>query len=177
MAKPSWDIYFMRFAYLVATRATCDRRHVGAVVVTPDRRVLATGYNGAPSKMPSCDEVGHLINNGHCYRANHAEQNCIFFAGREAKGCTIYTTTIPCADCAKAIVGVGIVKVVYDADYQSRYNASSDTPNYFRDANVECVQLDEPNIRIFKKMLSEIEIVEKQHENNNCITDNVPAPQ
>ena len=95
--RPNWDDYFMDIAFAVAERSTCDRAHVGAVLVR-DRRILTTGYNGAPAGLPHCDEVGHLIVDGHCVRALHAEQNAIIQAalhGISIQGATAYVTHQP----------------------------------------------------------------------------------
>lgn len=121
--RPSWDEYFMSIAQVVATRSTCDSRHVGAVIVV-DKRMVATGYNGAPHGMPHCDEVGcklvTVVENGEsnekCDRVLHAEQNAIIQCavhGVPCKGGTIYTTARPCRLCAKMIVNAGIRRVVY----------------------------------------------------------------
>lgn len=124
--RPSWDTYFTQMARLVATRATCDRRHVGAVVAR-DHRVLATGYNGSPPGLPHCDQIGHDLvtladGSVNCVRTTHAEANAIFQAakiGVSLDGATLYTNTYPCWNCAKAILGAGIVKVCVDADYNN----------------------------------------------------------
>lgn len=117
--RPSWDEYFMSIAHQVATRSTCPRAAVGAVVVK-DRRILTTGYNGAPMGLPHCTEVGCLIIDNHCVRALHAEQNAIIqaaFHGVSIKGSTIYVTHQPCLTCAKMIINAGIKRVVYEGDY------------------------------------------------------------
>ena len=122
--RPDWDDYFLAMAHLVATRATCDRKHVGAVLVDEGFRVTATGYNGSPSGVVHCDEAGHQLMpiNGResCVRTLHAESNAIDFAGSRARDCTLYVTIIPCFDCAKRIINAGIVRVVYREFYQSR---------------------------------------------------------
>jgi len=125
-ARPEWDEYFMRLAHLAATRATCDRKHVGAVIVR-DRRVMATGYNGSPPGLPHCDDVGHDLvettdGKQNCVRTVHAEMNALLQAaatGAAVKGSTVYTNTYPCWNCAKAILGAGITAVVTDADYNN----------------------------------------------------------
>ena len=160
MARPNWDDYFMRLAYMAATRATCSRKHVGAIIVSPDMRVVATGYNGAPSGQPSCDEVGHEIYMEHCIRTIHSEANAISFAGHFASGCTIYCTCIPCYDCAKLIVNAGIAKVVYDEFYPSRYGKSDMVPTFLRAAGLEVVQYDTIMLAAFKKMLVDLEKLE-----------------
>ncbi|RME80683.1 MAG: dCMP deaminase [Caldilineae bacterium] len=117
--RPSWDEYFMSIAVQVAKRSTCDRAHVGAVIVR-DRRILTTGYNGSPAGLPHCDDVGHLLVDGHCVRTLHAEQNAIIQAAYldvSVQGGTIYVTHQPCLTCAKMIINAGIRRVVYAGDY------------------------------------------------------------
>jgi dCMP deaminase len=119
MARPSWDEYFLGIAFQVARRSTCDRARVGAIIVK-DRRILTTGYNGAPAGLPHCDDVGHLMVDGHCVRTLHAEQNAIIQAalhGVSVQGGTIYVTHQPCLTCAKMIINAGIVRVVYAGEY------------------------------------------------------------
>mgnify|MGYP001309321727 CR=1 FL=1 len=113
--RPSWDAYFMELAEVVAKRSTCPRRHVGAVLVR-DRRILATGYNGAPPGFPHCTEEGCLMRDGHCVRAIHAEVNAIVQAalhGVTVQGSTLYTTATPCIHCAKMLIGAGVRRIVY----------------------------------------------------------------
>jgi len=118
-ARPSWDEYFMKIAFNVAERSTCDRAHVGAVIVR-HRRMLTTGYNGAPAGLPHCDEIGHLFIDGHCVRTLHAEQNAIIQAalhGVSTQGGTVYVTHQPCLTCAKMIINAGVERVVYAGNY------------------------------------------------------------
>ncbi len=118
--RPSWDEYFLRIADEVATRATCDRKHVGAVFVR-DRIILATGYNGSVRGTPHCDDVGHMLEDGHCVRTVHAEQNAIAQAARNGArldGATCYTTASPCFMCFKLIVNAGIRRVVFAELYR-----------------------------------------------------------
>lgn len=125
--RPSWDDYFLEIAETVAKRSTCLRRRVGAVIVK-DERILATGYNGAPRGLPHCEEVGCLrekmgVPSGERHelcRGIHAEQNAVIQAalyGVSTQGGIVYTTTHPCAVCAKILVNAGIKKVVTRADY------------------------------------------------------------
>ena len=117
--RPSWDEYFMRIAHEVATRSTCPRLAVGAVIVR-DKRILTTGYNGSPSGMPHCDDVGCLIRivdgRESCQRTLHAEQNAIIQAayhGVSVTGASIYCTHQPCLMCVKMIMNAGIEEVHY----------------------------------------------------------------
>lgn len=117
--RPSWDDYFMGITFQVAKRSTCDRARVGATIVK-DRRILTTGYNGAPAGLPHCDEIGHLMIDNHCVRTLHAEQNAIIQAalhGVSVAGGTIYVTHQPCLTCAKMIINAGIIRVVYAGHY------------------------------------------------------------
>ncbi len=120
--RPPWDEYFMSIAQLVAGRSTCLRRSVGAVIVK-DRRILATGYNGAPAGLPHCEETGCIrekLNVPHgerheLCRGIHAEQNAIIQSanyGTGISGSAIYTTHHPCSVCAKMIINAGINRVI-----------------------------------------------------------------
>ncbi len=127
MKRPSWDEYFLEIASVVAGRSTCLRRKVGAVLVK-DRRLLTTGYNGAPAGLKHCHEVGCLrqernIPSGERHelcRGLHAEQNAIIqgaLHGVSIKGATIYCTHHPCSVCAKMLINSGIEKVILKDAY------------------------------------------------------------
>lgn len=121
LKRPDWDEYFLNIAELVSSRSTCDRLFVGAVLVR-DRMILSTGYNGAPKKVDQCDEKGHLIKNGHCVRAVHAEENTIAQAayhGISTKGATLYTNYFPCERCVKLLINAGIKRIVYRKMYSN----------------------------------------------------------
>ncbi len=118
--RVSWENYFMNIAKEVATRATCDRKKVGAVIVR-GRTILSTGYNGSLRGLPHCDEVGHEMENGHCTRTVHAEANAIVQAARHGvrvEGSEIYITASPCYNCFKLIVNAGIIKIYYGEFYR-----------------------------------------------------------
>ncbi len=119
-SRASWDEYFMAIARQVATRSTCDRKHVGAVIAR-DRMILATGYNGSIRGLPHCDEIGHLMDGGHCVRTVHAEANAIVQAARSGvrlEGGEIYVTASPCFGCFKLIANAGLVRVVFGEFYR-----------------------------------------------------------
>lgn len=126
--RPNWDEYFMDIAALVSKRSTCRRRGVGAVLVR-DRRILSTGYNGAPSGMRHCLDIGCLreqlnIPSGERHelcRGLHAEQNAIIqaaFHGVSVNGSTLYCTNHPCVICSKMIINAGIVHVIVREHYR-----------------------------------------------------------
>ncbi len=119
-ARASWDEYFMNIAREVSTRSTCDRKFVGAVIVR-DKSILATGYNGSIRGQPHCDEVGHLMENGHCVATIHAEANALVQAARNGvriDGAHLYTTASPCWPCFKLAANAGIQRIVYGEFYR-----------------------------------------------------------
>ncbi len=127
MPRPSWDEYFMQIAEQVGGRSTCMRRHIGAVLVK-DKRILATGYNGPPSGVRHCEEVGCLreklgIPSGEKHelcRGIHAEQNAVIQAAKHGiaiDGATAYCTHQPCLICAKILLNSGIVDIVFREPY------------------------------------------------------------
>lgn len=118
--RASWDEYFMRIATDVASRATCDRKHVGAVIVR-EKCILATGYNGSIRGLSHCDDEGHLMEDGHCVRTIHAEANAIIQAARNGvriEGATIYVTASPCWGCFKMIANAGLARIVFGEFYR-----------------------------------------------------------
>ncbi len=140
--RPSWDEYFLSIAHLVATRSTCLRRKVGAVVVK-NKQVLATGYNGAPTGITHCDQVGCLrealgVASGQRHelcRALHAEQNAFLQAARHGvslDGAALYITVQPCSICAKMIINVGIRKIVIEGEYPDEFALE-----FLREAGIE----------------------------------------
>lgn len=125
--RPSWDAYFMDITFLVAKRSTCLRRAVGSLVVK-DKRILSTGYNGAPTGIRHCNEIGCLrktlnVASGEKHelcRGIHAEQNAIIQAayhGVSIKGATLFCTNLPCSICAKMIINAGIIEICYHSGY------------------------------------------------------------
>ncbi|MEE8186141.1 MAG: cytidine/deoxycytidylate deaminase family protein [Nitrososphaerales archaeon] len=120
MVRPRWDKYFMEIAIQVSKRSTCDRRMVGAVIVR-DKTILSTGYNGSIRGLSHCDEVGHLMEAGHCVRTIHAEVNAVAQAaknGTSIQSGQLYTTSSPCWPCFKIMANSGIQKVYFGEFYR-----------------------------------------------------------
>lgn len=110
----------MNIANEVATRSTCDRKHVGSVIVR-DKSILATGYNGSVRGLGHCDDEGHLMEDGHCVRTVHAEANAIVQAARNGmriEGAGIYVTASPCWGCFRLIANAGLVRIVFGEFYR-----------------------------------------------------------
>jgi len=125
--RPDWHVYFMDIADLVSRRSTCLRRKVGAILVR-DKRILSTGYNGVPSGIRHCSEVGCLRENAgvpsgerhELCRGLHAEQNAIIqaaFHGVSIRGATLYCTNHPCIICSKMLINAGLTAIVYREGY------------------------------------------------------------
>ena len=128
--RPTWDEYFMEIVNLIKTRSTCMRRQVGALIVK-NKRILATGYNGAPTKCKHCIDIGCLreelsIPSGERHelcRAIHAEQNAIVQAansGTSIKESTLYVTHHPCILCSKMIMNSGITSIIFSGEYPDK---------------------------------------------------------
>lgn len=141
------DHYFMEIAEVVAKRSTCRRNNVGAVLVK-DKHIVSTGYNGAPSGMKHCIDIGCLreqlnVPSGERHelcRGVHAEQNAVIQAalhGVNTDGTTLYCTHSPCSVCAKIIINAKIKKVVYKGEYPDER-----AKEYFEEAGVECTKLE-----------------------------------
>lgn len=148
-ARPSWNQYFLQLARQAATRSTCLRRQVGAVIVR-DKRVLATGYNGAPRGIAHCLDVGCLrdelgipsAERVELCRAIHAEQNAIIQAavhGVALDGATLYTTLQPCVLCAKMLINCGIKEIYFSEGYPDELSQTM-----FAEAGVEIRQESTP---------------------------------
>ncbi len=141
--RPSWDEYFLSMAEMIGTRGTCDRGRSGCVI-TRDKRIISTGYVGAPAGLSHCDEVGHEmqtvtsedgVQSRHCVRTAHAEQNAINNAarvGQAIEGGTMYCKMIPCYKCGQSIINAGIVRVVALKDY----HGASRTKEIFKQAGI-----------------------------------------
>lgn len=147
-SRPSWETYFMGITFLVAKRSTCLRRAVGAVIVK-DKRILTTGYNGAPTGIKHCIEIGCLrekLNvasgeNHELCRGIHAEQNAIIQAalhGVSINGALLFCTNLPCSICAKMIINAGINKIYYASGY-----ADSLSGEMLNEAGIETIKLND----------------------------------
>ena len=153
--RPDWTEYFMLIVDAVSTRGTCPRGQCGSII-TRDNVLLSTGYVGAPSGSPQCDEIGCLIKevkhedghvSAHCKRTVHAEANAILQAaknGMSIKGGTIFTRMMPCIDCAMLIVNSGLKKVVAKKDYHE----SAAGKEIFKNAGVE-IEIINPEVETY----------------------------
>jgi dCMP deaminase len=115
-----WDEYFMKIAEVVASRSTCPRKFVGAVIVR-DKTILSTGYNGSIRGMPHCSDVGHMMENDHCVATIHAESNAIIQSAKNGvmiDGGSIYVTASPCWSCFKMIANAGLRRIIYREFYR-----------------------------------------------------------
>jgi dCMP deaminase len=146
MKRPNEHEYFLAIAVAAASRSTCDRKSVGAVVVR-DGHILSTGFNGAPAGLPHCDAAGHNLVDGHCSRAVHAEANALVIAARHGAavaGADMYCTSSPCLNCAKLIINAGIKRVIFGETY-----GEIKALEWLRDAGIAAVQYLPPPLPNF----------------------------
>jgi len=146
--RPSWDEYFMMVALLISTRASCQYYNAGAVIVNQEKRIIATGYNGAPKNIKNCLELGcrkdrlgidrDEKNTGTCI-GEHAERNALLHSKEQFKDSTMYSVLLPCTDCSKQIVGVGISRVVYLRMYEEPNNLVNEL---FDEAKIKLEKMD-----------------------------------
>lgn len=148
MSRPSWHEYFMQITELVSTRSTCLRRKVGAVI-TRDKRILTTGYNGPPEGIIHCEKRGGCLRDElnipsgqrmELSRAIHAEQNAIIQAakvGISIQDSTLYVTAHPCFTCAKMLINAGVKRIIYKEGYPDEF-----AREILKEAGVEVVQFD-----------------------------------
>ncbi|OGG87195.1 hypothetical protein A3B87_03180 [Candidatus Kuenenbacteria bacterium RIFCSPHIGHO2_02_FULL_39_13] len=157
--RPSWDEYFMAIAKIVAARGTCDRLYAGAVLVK-NNRIISTGYNGAVPGLEHCDNVGHLLEEGHCVRTIHGEHNALLQVaiqgGTSTIGSTMYSKYNPCIHCSKYVIACGVKRVVISKVYRN-----SKAVDYLREAGVQ--------VDIYK------ENPEWNDEINKIFSEDVPA--
>ncbi|MGV8151384.1 MAG: deoxycytidylate deaminase [Candidatus Woesearchaeota archaeon] len=148
--RPSWDEYFMNIVMEIGSRGTCDRGRTGCVIVK-DHRILASGYVGSPPGLDHCDESGHILRKVtyedgeermHCVRTIHAELNAICAAARygiSLDGSTVYMKLEPCEACARALIAVGVKRVVC----AGRYHGAKRTLEMLKQVGVEVKYLSE----------------------------------
>lgn len=114
-----WDEFWFLQAIIYSTRGTCDRLKTACIIVK-NNRLMGAGYNGAPTKLPHCDDVGHLIINNHCERTLHAEENAIINTERQnLKNATAYILGTPCLRCTRLLINSGIKKIYHLGTYQN----------------------------------------------------------
>ena len=154
LARPKWDDYFMFMAMLASTRSTCLRRKVGAIAVM-NKRVLATGYNGAPSEVEDCIERGYCererlnVPSGQRHelcRAIHAEQNLIIQAAKSGislENTSVYCTTYPCLICAKMLINLSIKELYFLSKY-----SDNETEKLFDESGIKTIRMSAPKINI-----------------------------
>ncbi len=141
-SRPGWDDTFFETLEVWRKRATCPRFQTAALIVDADYRIVSIGYNGAPSGLPHCFDVGCAMVDGHCLRSAHAEANTIMSAvasGKSTKGCTLYVIGTPCARCALSIIQAGITTVISRGSYSN--NGLNDlTREFFSGARVRWLE-------------------------------------
>lgn len=150
--RRSWDEYFLRIAVETAARATCSRKHVGAVLAK-NKRQLVAGYNGSVAGLDHCDDVGHMMEDGHCVRTIHAEVNAIITAASEGisiRGADCYVTCRPCWNCFKSMANAGIKRIVYIESYRDDDRVTDSAARL----GIELIQMDPDKPKPWYRILS-----------------------
>jgi dCMP deaminase len=179
--RPPWDLYFLDIVAVVATRADCRRRQVGCVIVDTNRRIISTGYNGAPAGDPGClsgacprgllnyDEVKEFTDYdsgpGKCISL-HAEANALLYAGQSCRGATAYITDAPCPTCTKLLKGAGIVRVVHPGCPEGYYLSR---PGYIRRQKAGYCMDFQPTLGLYCEL-------EKGHYVQNATSQDIISP-
>lgn len=118
--RPTWNEFWFTIALFYSTRGTCDRLKAACLLVDRDNRLVGAGYNGSLPGDPHCDEIGHLVVDGHCLRTLHAEVNAILHSTGDLTGATAYVLGTPCIDCVKKLLSKKIKKILFTRDYDNR---------------------------------------------------------
>ncbi|PIV50453.1 cell division protein DedD [Candidatus Falkowbacteria bacterium CG_4_10_14_0_2_um_filter_36_22] len=184
--RPSWDEYFMKIVEIVGSRGTCDRGKAGCII-TKNKRIISTGYAGAPVGLPHCDDAGHemhtVINvdghqSRHCIRTTHAEQNAIVQAakfGSSLDGGALYAKMTPCYACAKMIINAGIKRVICEKDY----HAGERTKEIFAAAGIQFNLLNN-EMTVYNDMSAEENLaktalaMENKENENQILKQDIP---
>ncbi|KKR18758.1 MAG: hypothetical protein UU65_C0001G0148 [candidate division CPR2 bacterium GW2011_GWC1_41_48] len=192
--RPSWDNFFMSLAYLVSARSSCLDRQVGAAVVK-DKRILSTGYNGAPSGVEECTRKGFCIREQmreqrdekgakdyrYCY-TTHAEANALINAAysgtSSTKGATLYVTLFPCSDCLKLVINAGITHIVYAEGFNDRFKSNNIVEQMINESGITSEKIDKTEARnVFKlteDIMSRRDITGKKPLKVETVTVNIP---
>jgi len=144
--RPTWPDYFMTLAHATASRMSCDRARVGAILVDHHNQIIATGYGGAPRGVETCDDAGHVLEHEHCVRTVHAEHNCVLQAARRGiatDGSTMYTTHYPCFDCCKVIIQAGVQRVIFEIPYRVEDIRNLRAKRWMEDCGIELLSISQ----------------------------------
>lgn len=144
--RPTWPDYFMTLAHATASRMSCDRARVGAILVDPRNQIISTGYGGAPRGVDICDDVGHILEHDHCVRTVHAEHNAVLQAARRGvatDGATMYTTHYPCFDCCKVIIQAGVMSVIYEIPYRVEDLRNMRAKKWMEECGIQILSISE----------------------------------
>lgn len=118
--RPTWDEFWFTLALFYSTRGTCDRLKAACLLVDKNKRLIGAGYNGSLPGDPHCDEVGHLMVEGHCIRTLHAEVNAIMHSVGDLEGATAYVLGTPCIDCVKKLLAKKVKRILFTREYDNQ---------------------------------------------------------
>ncbi len=154
--RPDWDSFWFTLALMYSTRGTCDRLRVACIIVK-NKRLVGAGYNGSPHGQPHCDDVGHLMVDGHCERTLHSEENAILNTAREdLRDATAYVTATPCYRCTRLLINAGIKKIYFLSTYKNSRGREM-TEELAKTSGVELVQKDYQPRELINEAITRLE--------------------
>jgi dCMP deaminase len=140
--RPSWEEFWFTLALFYSTRGTCDRLKAACLLIDKNNRLVGAGYNGSLPGQPHCDDVGHLMVEGHCVRTLHAEVNAIMHSVGDLEGATAYVLGTPCIDCVKKLLAKNVKKIYFTRDYDNQARGGEYVFQLVKDAGAEMKKVD-----------------------------------
>ncbi len=155
--RPTWDEFWFTLALFYSTRGTCDRLRAACLLVDKNKRLIGAGYNGSLPGQPHCDEVGHLMVEGHCLRTLHAEVNAIMHSVGDLEGATAYILGTPCIDCVKKLLAKKVKTILFTRDYDNKARGGEYIFELARQQGAEIRRVDIDFTKVLKKKFAILE--------------------
>lgn len=152
--RPSWEEFWFTLALFYSTRGTCDRLRIACLLVDKNNRLVGAGYNGSLPGHPHCDEVGHMMVDGHCLRTLHAEVNAILHSTGELEGATAYVLGTPCIDCVKKLLAKKVKKILFTRDYDNKNKGGEYIFELAKISGVEMRKVEMDFSQVFSKEMA-----------------------
>lgn len=155
--RPTWDEFWFTLALFYSTRGTCDRLKAACLLVDKNKRLIGAGYNGSLPGDPHCDEVGHLIVDGHCLRTLHAEVNAIMHSVGDTEGATAYVLGTPCIDCVKKLLAKKVKRILFTREYDNQARGGQYIFELAKSRGAEIRQVDIDFPKVLRKKFDILE--------------------
>ncbi len=152
--RPSWDEFWFTLALFYSTRGTCDRLRLACLLVDKNNRLIGAGYNGSLPGHPHCDQVGHLMVEGHCLRTLHAEVNAVLNSKGDLEGATAYILGTPCLDCTKILLSKKVKRILFAKQYDNKERGGGNIFEFAKLSGAEIKHVDLDFEEMLKKQMS-----------------------